>query len=412
MASSIQHGSYVLDAQGNPLRPFAGDPAVNNGQPWPKLHWTGTALKELGQRFIRTMTRQEQTHLSSALQPSTLPPDDDSVPFTWFSACSGSEMPHLVWNALIGAMDDVSKTDSDLNFLKPVGHCPVKQTSAAEIDPRKRQWIMRISDVPQVVGDMANPAADKCWNWRNGQWEQPASGRLFVSGFVCKTASGLACGAGLGPSCIAEKSGSTGETFEHVTSILQKNHDKIDAALLETVTGLMNGQQHIEVLKELALVGFSAHILWLSSSQLTAPQERERLWFLCFNTRLLGGVSMEELVDRLEWTASRLYGNHTPMDSEQFLLPCDHPMILEQKTNMHNAIERQAIRESTIHCAEAKSNSKVSLSSTKTGTKANGSKWWQKKRLTDSVKGKVYSNWDSVLDDEFPIFKALCMCLQ
>jgi len=173
---------------------------------------------------------------------------------------------------------------------------------------------------------MWDVSADEARDYISGSVRHVNGKSLFCTliGFSCKTASTLMNVDRGDDTSIADEYGSTGETFAATRAIADKWQPLW--LILENVPGLFRGDQHLEVVRKLGLVGYV--VVWREQSPVDScgwPHRRVRLWFLCCRADVLSRAGWCR--SDLEFHADRIFAilvtskRHTVTSLDDVLYP-------------------------------------------------------------------------------------------
>ena len=238
-----------------------------------------------------------------------------STIFKWGSACSGTESPHWVFQALASAA---------------VSRMVFEQVYSAELDPHKRAWIMDqakpkclFSDIFDVTRATARCCIRGLVNVKEVCHSSTTD--LFIAGFSCQTVSGLNPDDATRMRAISNYEGTTGITWWGVCQIVQKTHPR--AFILENVQGLMRYNSHLAVVEKLRSFGYI--VLWRLCDALECglPQHRPRIYFIGW---LRAGVAdADYFAGRMGRVLEQLLANHPRMDIDDFLFDEDDANLMK-----------------------------------------------------------------------------------
>ena len=285
---------------------------------WPPLRWSSNIIADFYERLWSL--------LPLPTQMQTLQYLEDLCVLKWSTACSGTESPQWVFEALEVLYDR----------MRPRLHSGFRcaHAFAAELDRDKQRFILATARRPvrQLFGDMNQLSGARALNIVTNETENIDGANIWMTliGFSCKTASSLnRTGelAGASASCIAASVGSTGETFAATRLYAQQHRPRW--LLLENVQNLLANGQATEVIKKLELVGYNACYLSCCPLRWGFPQRRPRLWFFALRSDILerAGWDHDRFVSRVKaldvlWVSRP----HAPMDIDDVLLPDWDPL--------------------------------------------------------------------------------------
>ena len=170
-------------------------------QDWlPALRWSHQCLDELLGRFVRS--------LPDVVASGCVKYIEACGDVAWASGCTGAETPMYCFDALGRAL--ANHWGAQPQFVHRCG---------AEIVPEKQNYLMRASKHGKLVGDIFHLVGDEATNLRTGVSEPVPMNGLFplITGFSCRTASGLAIDKLKAETCVQDFSGTTGETLYHLS---------------------------------------------------------------------------------------------------------------------------------------------------------------------------------------------------
>ena len=125
-------------------------------------------------RYLSCLDAHEFTDFVKLFDKNHHDTDTMSDRFTWSSACSGTDSPSWCFKALLLAMQGRLQEEGGSEHSLSL-HC--YHTISAELNERKRGWILRKTEAEQVFANMAHLSASGAFNWRTQQMEAPRLGR-------------------------------------------------------------------------------------------------------------------------------------------------------------------------------------------------------------------------------------------
>ena len=138
------------------------------------LSWGPEFLTHHGQAMLDRLTNDDGRKLFSYLQ---------SLEWNWASGCSGTDSPAWVFRALQACMANGGT------------QCCCPHEASAEIDARKREFILDTSACKTLLADIWDFIAEHPRCYRTGRRTSlrklKRSLRMFLAGFSCKDASCL-----------------------------------------------------------------------------------------------------------------------------------------------------------------------------------------------------------------------------
>lgn len=287
--------------------------------------------------------------------------------FRWASACSGSESPHWVFKAL-------ASVGAQISF---------HQTYAAEMSKPKRQWILDHAHPSALFGCIFDITRAHAHCYATGDSNLDVSALchflqdLFIAGFSCKTVSALNPDAETRKSSITSFHGTTGLTWWGVVLVLQMQQPR--SFILENVEGLMRHGLHLIIEAKLVALGYIVVWKLCNSLECGMPQSRPRIWFCGWKASLISAPERFKL--HMTEVMAKLFHDHPVTDVEEFLMPEDHPHLMEFDAS----------------------------ASTARKTSRKGTKWIEKDQVLRSKKGLTHvgTNWRAELDLVYPEYLRL-----
>ena len=295
---------FEVDREGRCTRPQIARKRRRKRSPRKPLHWNSSFLSNFLLRLFEnlgTMRGQVEHYLNSGGE------------FRWASACSGSECPHWIFQALLSV-------GAKMLFY---------HAYSAEISARKRQWILDNARPSVLFGHIFDITRAQAFCHATGV--EVASSRafryatdLFIAGFSCKTVSALNPDNETRHKTITDFHGSTGLTWWGVVLALEQTRPA--SFILENVEGLMRHGLHLLVEAKLIALGYIVVWRLCNSTECGIPQNRPRIWFVGWRGTLVkDGISFK---NRMAETMANLFQQHPMMNVEEFLFPEDHDAIL------------------------------------------------------------------------------------
>jgi hypothetical protein len=195
---------FVLHPAERPLRRLLPLPAAAAPQ-WPRHAWGADALEVLCGNMLDSLPKCDVELFSQWIE------SHEVDPLRWMTACSGTDSPHWCFEALRASLQKrfpASTLQFDSMF---------RNVAAAELDERKRGWILRRSRAEVVYADMSAFSNETAYDHRSSKVVavEDFLGKMILAGFSCKTASSLARSQPDQKECVSGDAmkGTTGETL-------------------------------------------------------------------------------------------------------------------------------------------------------------------------------------------------------
>ena len=278
------------------------------------LRFSPSFLKELSYRMIEENLGAETRGMIHEYSKQ--------LEFAWSSACSGSDSP--AW-AINGLVDHLRGQDIA---------CEAQHEVSAELDARKREFIMSVHSPKQLYADMFD-ICHRAKNLMTDEYEDAdprRSSSIWYIGFSCKSVS--THNRSRTPFAIRDSSSTTGKTYDGVLRIVRMQRPP--AVCLENVPGLMENSQHLIVIEDLANLGYITYWTCLNAQTFGLPQPRNRIYFLSWRKDILDECcltppGLRQFCDEI---MQRLQHDHPLMDITDFLVPEDDSIMLEERAAM------------------------------------------------------------------------------
>ena len=250
-----------------------------------------------------------------------------SLEFGWSSACSGSDSPAWVWQALTDYFGDKLGHGS---FSAP-------HIVSAELASNKRNWIKRVHAPLQLFDDIFKLSGRQdATNHMTGKVEFPdpnRRNRSWFIGFSCKTLSGLNTVRRAEGLAITNDDCTTGLTFRGVLLILQDWQPK--AFVLENVARLLSSGELKVCLAELQKQGYVMCWRKMDAKRFGLPQTRIRVYIWGWRQRDFAAshMSTDGLNKFCDRFTTQLEEGHALMDIDDFILPDSDWALLSHRAS-------------------------------------------------------------------------------
>lgn len=241
---------------------------------WSSLSWGEDFLTTFASRVVRDLP----TIYQAAFRKSTR--------VHWASACSGTESPLWVFEALAAN-----------------GYLCHRHVFSAEINPHKRRWIRHVAPSTGFflfadIFDISRRSAKCDIHGDVAPGDLCDALDIFLAGFSCKDVSTLNIHRGSASTCTDTHTGSTGQTLLGVLLVVEMRRPK--TFVLENVLGLLARGQIARVVQRLESKGYI--VIWrVQNAQETGvPQDRDRVWILGWRLdTVVGGISAAEFAEQM-----------------------------------------------------------------------------------------------------------------
>ena len=276
-----------------------------------QLRWGPQFLRHFIQILLAALAPLDQQVLSSYF---------DELDFDWGTGCSGSESCSQAFNAISAGL------------LQHGCSARFHHIFAAEIDPRKRQFILQTCrPLPAYLfGDIfdLSRSSGHCYVHNHEVPMATVHGihRLMclLAGFSCTTVSGVRADKEERRSCVDDSSGAIGLTFAACLLILSTVRPLL--CILENVVGLKAYDQDLVCVRKLRWAGYFVHVFDMNSLEFKVPQSRRRLYFVCFRMdwppfAAAGTQELERAVMEIMASFKAAFHEMPLMDIDDFLMP-------------------------------------------------------------------------------------------
>ena len=340
-----------------------------------RLKWGPEFLADLADEIFSKLPEETLQETVTYLQDQVWP---------WGSTCSGTDSPAFGFKGLAKSLSKRGVRFKQVHIF------------SAERERSKEDFIIRqappaefFRDIHDVAHDhpawcsIATTSGQREWAWRVADAGHEV--KEYISGFSCKSVSGLAGSKQGTESCIDSASMQTGETFAGVEKYVKTR--KPMCVILENVPGLRRNGQDLDVVRKIEALGYHGFSREINPVTWGIPQSRPRLWFVFVRCDIGGATfTQDEYVTHCDSIFDDISVGFPLMDIDDFLLPDS----------------ASAVRETRVACAER--------AQTICRGGSGDSKWvkrhaeMQKRRGMGSL---LDSNWRPELSGLFPDYCAL-----